>query len=180
MIWLNKWGPRFKREPPERLFYLFNHYYPLQAREEAVDEKNGHADTERLQPCRQTRIGLHEQESIHGRRSYPGWSMFGFIICGSCHKYHFCRGKTFIATNTCFVATKVCLSRQIQTYFCRTKLLSRQNYFCCDKLTQTRVNRDKTRLLSRRKYACRDKRRVLSRLTRVCRNKNDTCGSSCQ
>ena len=39
------------------------------------------------------------------------------IIGGSCHKYHFCRDKCFVATNTRFsrentpfVATKVCLS----------------------------------------------------------------------
>ena len=47
------------------------------------------------------------------------------IIGGSCHKYHFCREKKIVATNTClsrqrpvsrdkhvFVATKVCSSRQ--------------------------------------------------------------------
>ena len=46
----------------------------------------------------------------------------------SCHKYHFCRDKRFVVTNTCLsrlkmssVATKACLSRQ--TYFCRDKTL---------------------------------------------------------
>ena len=57
----------------------------------------------------------------------------------SCHKYHFCRDKDFVARdicrdkhvfietkfcrgnqNTSFVATKVCLSRKKQT-FCRSK-----------------------------------------------------------
>ena len=38
---------------------------------------------------------------------------------GSCHRYHFCRDKSFVATNTSFVATKVCLSRQ--KYACRDK-----------------------------------------------------------
>ena len=56
----------------------------------------------------------------------------GFIIGGSCHKYHFCRDKSmlivtkvvatsillsrektcFVVTNTFFVATNTCLSRQ--------------------------------------------------------------------
>ena len=33
-------------------------------------------------------------------------------IGGSCHRYHFCRDKSFVATNTSFVVTKVCLSPQ--------------------------------------------------------------------
>ena len=48
------------------------------------------------------------------------------ITGGSCHKYHFCRDKSFVATNTClsrqnpsFAATKVSLSRE--KYFCRDK-----------------------------------------------------------
>ena len=45
---------------------------------------------------------------------------------GSCHKNHFCRDVSFVATNTCL-------------------------------LRQTRICRDKTRFLSRQKYACRDK-----------------------
>ena len=75
------------------------------------------------------------------------------------------RDKSFVATNTClsrlslagaatssiFVVTKVCLLRQ------------------------TCVCRDKTRLLSRQKYACRNKAFVstktgLSRQTQVCRD----------
>ena len=41
-----------------------------------------------------------------------------YITGGSCHKYHFCRDRSF-------VATEVRLSRQ--------KFLLRQAYFCCDK-----------------------------------------------
>ena len=92
------------------------------------------------------------------------------ITGGSCHKYHFCRDKT---TRVChdkhiFVKTNTCLSRQnytclSQAYFCQDKhlfvatklhvfvatsiLLSRKTHFC----------RDKTRLLSRQKYAGRHK-----------------------
>ena len=52
------------------------------------------------------------------------WSTCGSIlgiIGGNCHKYHFCRDKSLVVTNTClsrqstsFVATKECL-------FCRDK-----------------------------------------------------------
>ena len=73
-----------------------------------------------------------------------------FIIGGNCHKYHFRRDKSFVATNTSFVATKVCLSRQKYKHgFVVTNVLSRQAYFC------------------------RDKIRVLS-WENVCRNKNCT------
>ena len=60
------------------------------------------------------------------------------IIGGSCYKYHFCRYKhVFDATNTSFVATKVCLPPQnifVETNICGDKhvfvatsiLLSRQ------------------------------------------------------
>jgi len=68
--------------------------------------------------------------------------------------------------NASFVATKVwlswqticrekiCLSRQ---NCCCDKYLSRQNYVCILLSRQTRVCRDKTRLLSRQKYGCLDK-----------------------
>ena len=74
-----------------------------------------------------------------------------------CHKYHFCRDKSFVVTNmhsswqnTSFVATKVCLSRQTRVchdrYLCCNKILSWQKYFvmtnnsvtkkfCCSKHT---------------------------------------------
>ena len=57
---------------------------------------------------------------------------FWTTIGGRCHKYHFCRGKfcrdelTFVATNTSFVATNVCLSRQ--AHVCHEK-----NIFYSDK-----------------------------------------------
>ena len=52
-------------------------------------------------------------------------------IGGSCHKYHFCRDKSFAATNTCFVATKVWLPLQ---NVCRAKHnFVATKYLCCDK-----------------------------------------------
>ena len=64
------------------------------------------------------------------------------IIGGSCHKYHFCRDKSFVATNTC---------------------LSRQNTSCRDKFCRDKI------MFVATKYFCREK--YLSRQTRVCRNK---------
>ena len=79
----------------------------------------------------------------------------GNIIGGSCHKYHFCRDKslTRVCLNkthifsrqaycillsrrknkTCFVSTKICLSRQAYFYRDKTRLLSRQTRVCHDK-----------------------------------------------
>ena len=69
----------------------------------------------------------------------------GDIIGGSCHKYHFCRDKTFDATNTSllrqiFVATSTELLSQ-QAYFCRDKrrVLTRQTCVCCDKYLSPQV-----------------------------------------
>ena len=98
------------------------------------------------------------------------------MVGGSCHKYHFCRDKSF---NFCrdkhvFVSTK---------YFCRNKsfvMTNKHNFVC---LSKSHVSRDKmfvasNRILSQQAYFCRDKRRVLSwptiylsRQTRVCRDK---------
>ena len=59
------------------------------------------------------------------------------IIGGSCHKYHLCRDKCFVATNTSFVATKVCLLCQKN---CREKIsLSRQNVFVSTKLLSRQI-----------------------------------------
>ena len=68
------------------------------------------------------------------------WTLSAVLHALLCHKYNFCRDKSFVATNTClsrentsFVATKVCLSRQ---NFCRDKhILSQQKtcFCCCDK-----------------------------------------------
>ena len=67
-----------------------------------------------------------------------------------------CRDKTFRATNTC-LSQQICVS---------TNILSRQNIFCRDK-----HNFVSTKVLSRQAYFCCDKRRLLSRQTRVCRDK---------
>ena len=74
----------------------------------------------------------------------PGrwWISMRAIIGGSCHKYHFCRNKSFVATNTC-------LSRQY-TSFVMTK------YVCRDK--------HKTRLLLQQKSACYDKMFVATKI----------------
>ena len=95
------------------------------------------------------------------------------ITSGSCHKYNFCRDKSFVATNTCLsphntrdnhnvVATKV-LSRQ--TRVCRhitleTIIMLSPQKFCRDNITfvvsnTTRVCRDKSFVATN--YVCRDK-----------------------
>ena len=90
------------------------------------------------------------------------------IIGGSCHKYNFCCDTTFVETNTYFVVTKVCLSRQrfcrakltfvttkdvfvaIKHLFCHDKsMLVATNIFCCDK--QNCVATKASILLSRQK-----------------------------
>ena len=103
------------------------------------------------------------------------------IIGGSCHKYNFCRDKTFVATNTCikhvFVATKhVC-------YHDKRVRLSRHNNFCCDKIIFVATKyfcRDKyvfvaTKVLLRQEYFCRHKSKLVT--TKLLSDKNDTCGS---
>ena len=75
------------------------------------------------------------------------------ITGGSCHKYHFCQDKSFVAKNTCLswqqkkrlliVMTKECLSRQ---NFCHDKYIYVTTNICCDKhtfVTQTYVCHDK-------------------------------------
>ena len=132
------------------------------------------------------------------------------ILGGSCHKYHFCRGKTF-------ASTKVCLSRQNfrldKSMFVTTKLSPRQKYVCHDKtfasskvcLSRQNFLLDKgmfvtTKLSPRQKYVCHDKTfastkvclsrqnfRLVFVTTKlsplqnyVCRDKNETCGNSRQ
>ena len=78
------------------------------------------------------------------------------LICifgGCCHKYHFCRDKSFVSTNTCltrqntsFVATKVCLPRQ---NVCRVKIL-----FVATK--DRYLSRQKTCFVATNKRVCRD------------------------
>ena len=78
------------------------------------------------------------------------------IIGGSCHEYHFCRGKhVFVATKHVFCHDKsmlVAITFFSTKYICRDKYLSRQT------------------LLSRQAYFCRDKRRV-AKVTHVCRDR---------
>ena len=88
------------------------------------------------------------------------------ITGGSCHKHHFCHNRrcVFFTTNmrllrqnTSFVATKICLPGH---NFCRDKPNFVATKYFCNKIC-----------LSRQAYFCRYKRYVLSRQTRVCRNK---------
>ena len=91
-----------------------------------------------------------------------------YIIGGSCYKYLFCRDKWFVATNMCL------LSRQ--RYACRDKnILSRQNLIA----TNNKRNFVATKRLSRQAYFITIKG-VLSRHTRVCRDKKDICDSARQ
>ena len=83
------------------------------------------------------------------RPSHSSWTMsnshtqctwLNTITGGSCNKYHFSRDKRFVATNT--VVVFCCLDTNMLV---ATKLLSLQNYVCCDKN------------LSWQNYVCRDK-----------------------
>ena len=70
-------------------------------------------------------IGMDQPAPLsNGCSSFKAWWT---IIGGSCHKYHFCRGKSSVAINmclsqqnACFVATKICLLGQ---NFCRSKIM---------------------------------------------------------
>ena len=112
------------------------------------------------------------------------------IIGESCHKYNFCRDKCFVATKVClsrqtrvgrdkhtFVATNICREKHnfVPTKPCNGKLtcLSRQNTsFVSTKIfCRDKNNFVAIKVLSRQAYFCRDERRVLSRQTRVCRDK---------
>ena len=75
----------------------------------------------------------------------------GGIIGGSCHKYHFCCGKSFVCGD-------------------KTRLLSRQKYAChvCHDIIMFFLE------------SCRDKNmfcRYKHVFVATCRDKNDTCGS---
>ena len=98
----------------------------------------------------------HRDRTDYWRR-YPR-----YVNDGSCHKYNFCRDKhVFVATKDACYKNYVCHDNFM---FVATKLSSRQIFVA------TNI------ILSRQTYFCRDKR-VLSWQTRVCRGKNDTCGS---
>ena len=103
------------------------------------------------------------------------------ILGGSCHKYHFCRGKTrllsrqkYVCHDKTFASTKVCLSRQNlrldKSMFVTTKLSPRQKYVCHDKTfasTKVCLSRQNFRLVKsmfvttklspRQRYVCHDK-----------------------
>jgi len=73
------------------------------------------------------------QHSLH-HGGAAQWSSVFIIIGGSCHKYHFCRDKSFVATNKhVFVATKHVFCRE-KSLHAATKLLSRHNYIYHDKI----------------------------------------------
>ena len=107
--------------------------------------------------------------TVHSQNLSTRSSMFT-IIHGSCHKYHFCRNKGFVTTNTCLCVCHdnhmfVCLSQQ--KYACRNKPFVATNIFlswqqfCHDKHNfvmtslllswQTHVCHDKTCLLCHNK-----------------------------
>ena len=79
------------------------------------------------------------------------------IIGGSCHKYEFCRDKSFdvfCCDKSMLVATKLCLSQQA--------------YFCHDKKKTCFVA---TKVLFRQKYVCRNKSFVATKDV-FCRDKH--------
>ena len=73
-----------------------------------------------------------------------GTHVWAVIIGGTCRKYHFCRDKSFVATNTCFVADKSMLADK--HVFVATKVSLSQQTFCRDKImfVATNICRDKT------------------------------------
>jgi len=78
----------------------------------------------------------------------------------SCHKYHFCRDK-HVLWQQIFVAANIILSWH--AYLCRdkTRLLSRQKYACCDQTFATKKLFVTTTVWSQQAYFCRRKRCVL-------------------
>ena len=97
--------------------------------------------------------------------------MYATIIGGSYHKYHFCRDKCFVETNTCLTKQVFCRDKHV---FDKTGVLSRHKYACRDKTYVTTniyhwrelpqvslLSLAATKHLSRKNYC-------LSRQTRVC------------
>ena len=78
----------------------------------------------------------------------------------------------FCCNKHMFVVINVCMSRQ---NFCHDKIMFVvKNIYCVKHMLVV------TKVLSQQAYFCCDKRHVLSWQTCVCRDKNDTCGHSCQ
>ena len=118
-----------------------------------------HAHTQ--EHCTLTHPWLNE---LGIRKSRGGFASTG----GSCHKYPFCCGKTRVLSRQRYVwqifDTCIILSRQKTCFVAKNMCLtnmSRQN-FCWDKIMFVAIKH----------VFCRDKH--------VCRDKNDTCGSSRQ
>ena len=124
-----------------------------------------------------------------------------FVATNMClSQQRFCLDKhTFVTTKDVFccdkqllVVTKVCLLQQIsvmtklswQKYFVVTNIIFSWQNFCHNKHTfvVTRDNFFATKHLSQQAYFCCDKRCVFTCLSKqkFCRDKNYTCGSSCQ
>ena len=91
------------------------------------------------------------------------------IIGGSCHKYLFCRNKSFVMTS--FVATKVCLLWQ---NVCHDKIrfVATKYFFATKVFVTTNICHEQTKVLLRQTYFCRDKRYVLSWQTHICHDKS--------
>ena len=102
--------------------------------------------------------------TVSREKSYLLLKFNEFIIGGSCHKYHFCHDKSFVATNT-LIHNKVYLLRQ---KFCRDKSLA------ATKASQSRQNVCRYIII----FVATKIR--LSRQAYFCRDKNYTCGSSRQ
>ena len=95
---------------------------------------------------------ISNQSTCRGRFHFTSTQCTGTYssIDGICHKYHFCRDKSFVV-NCQGMATKV-LWRQTRVCGDKIRLLSRQKYACCDKTFVV------TKLcLSRQTYFCCDK-----------------------
>ena len=135
--------------------------------------------------------------------------MLKHTIGESCHKYNFCCYESFVGDKHVFVVTSACLSWQNMSFVVTKICLLWQN-FCCDKImfmfvaTNICCHVNKTSFLLRQKNACHDKTFVMTKLclswqayfccikrcvfmwqtclseSNFCRNKNHTCGSSCQ
>ena len=97
---------------------------------------------------------------IHCKAQEYHWQKLPQVSFLSRQKYA-CRDKTYFCHDKSFVATNIILSRQ--TFFATSLLLSQQ----------TRVCRDKTRLLSRQKYACCAKNLCHDKHV-ICRDKHNS------
>ena len=96
------------------------------------------------------------------------------IIGGSCHKYHFCRDKSFVVIKDVFCSSKHVFVAP------KVSVLWRQNYVC-----RAKNMFDKHTFVATKDVFCRNKHVFVATnmcfsRQRFCRDKNDTCGSSRQ